>query len=679
MPLSPAERQRLYRERLKKNHPDKYEEMQRQNRERIKSKYVKISLLPKSQQDMRRKTWRNLKKKQAVKDSTNSDKKELGSRKKYHQKHHKLRKLVERQNNKIEKMKRRIASLQKKVYRRDLLLKCQKLSTDDHQHDNKNIDPLTPNSKSDSFLQTLNSISAEDKKRVKRVLLEKNVMSTVLAEHYRDCQNNTERNVMKNLVKRNLICKYNMRTQIGHYLGLRGQIRLSKPKDNKCTKKHQEQIETFFLQDDVSRASAGKKETKTRNMVKMQKRYLLDSLLNLYRKFKVETGSKISYSTFIRHKPFYVVSPQLSNRSTCVCKIHSNIEFKFTALKRLSVLNVYNELDDIIKDTVCTIDSKECMFNECPKCKNECVEYNFTEHKEEETVTWLEWVVQKIEYVKNNEPKSSKRVKKDLRNGNLANLITMFEKELTVYKVHIFNIRHQYNCYKKVKDSLQSNEVLLHCDFSENYTCKMHEQIQSAHFGASQYQITLHTSVVYKKNYKPQSYCTFSDSTDHSPEAIWAHLMPVLADIKKTTPEVNVLHVYSDGPSTQYKQKKNFFLFSKITHELGFRATWNFSESYHGKGAADGVGGTIKRLLDKKVSYGIDVLSANSAIEMLKGETSIKLFYIDAKNIDNIKNDNEFALNNLTAIPKTMKIHQIQTANKSGEVCYRILSCFCDF
>nr|CAI5847090.1 unnamed protein product [Callosobruchus analis] len=48
-------------------------------------------------------------------------------------------------------------------------------------------------------------------------------------------------------------------------------------------------IKGFFGRNDVSRATAGKKETVTFKKHKMQKRYLLDSMKNLYNSFEVES------------------------------------------------------------------------------------------------------------------------------------------------------------------------------------------------------------------------------------------------------------------------------------------------------------------------------------------------------------------------------------------------------
>lgn len=84
-------------------------------------------------------------------------------------------------------------------------------------------------------------------------------------------------------------------------------------------------VSAFFNQDDVSRATVGKKETKTKRKVKMQRRYLLDSMKKLRFKFINDTGTPISYTTFRRLKPFYVMIPNLSNRDTCLCKRHNNM------------------------------------------------------------------------------------------------------------------------------------------------------------------------------------------------------------------------------------------------------------------------------------------------------------------------------------------------------------------
>ena len=110
--------------------------------------------------------------------------------------------------------------------------------------------------------------------------------------------------------------------------------------------------------------------------------------------------------------------------------------------------------------------------------------------------------------------------------------------------------------------------------------------------------ISLHTVVYYVgHDGEANTFCTISESLQHDPAAIWAHLDPVLDKIQNKHPEIDTIHYLSDGPYTQYKQKANFFLFTQSLSQRGMTfGTWNFFESGHGKGVPDGVGATVKRM-----------------------------------------------------------------------------------
>lgn len=86
----------------------------------------------------------------------------------------------------------------------------------------------------------------------------------------------------------------------------------------------------------------------------------------------------------------------------------------------------------------------------------------------------------------------------------------------------------------------------------------------------------------------------------------------------------------SDGPITQYRNKNNFYLLSTVPFLMGFKeVTWNFSEKSHGKGALDGVGGSIKRCADEFVKKGGDLQSPKELYPMLeKTQSGVKYFWI---------------------------------------------------
>lgn len=247
-------------------------------------------------------------------------------------------------------------------------------------------------------------------------------------------------------------------------------------------------------------------------------------------------------------------------------------------------------------------------------------------------------------------------------------------------KKHIYNIKVQYKSYRAAIDNLKNNEIVLHVDFSENYNCKHFEEVQSHHFGGSRKQVTLHTGVMYTKpeeHNKPtvNSFCTISANNSHNPASIWAHIHPILSDIKHNNPHITTIHFFSDGPATQYWQKQNFYFIShRIFNEYNFiRVTWNFFEAGHGKGAADGVGGYLKRIADEKVAAGSDISNAEEFFYTLKELSKVRLYLVTDSDIQNIE---KTLPKNLVPLQGTMQVHQVFT-DTLGELQYRDLSCFC--
>lgn len=59
-------------------------------------------------------------------------------------------------------------------------------------------------------------------------------------------------------------------------------------------------IKRFFVRDDISRTTAGKKETLTRNKITAQKRYLLDSMKKIYQVY-LRGGVLIVHSHVFGH------------------------------------------------------------------------------------------------------------------------------------------------------------------------------------------------------------------------------------------------------------------------------------------------------------------------------------------------------------------------------------------
>ncbi len=71
-------------------------------------------------------------------------------------------------------------------------------------------------------------------------------------------------------------------------------------------------------------------------------------------------------------------------------------------------------------------------------------------------------------------------------------------------------------------------------------------------------------------------------------------LVTFLKQVLHTAPKKIIY--FSDGAASQYKNRKNFLNLCNHEQDFGVKAEWHFSATSHGKGACDGVGGTVKRL-----------------------------------------------------------------------------------
>jgi hypothetical protein len=95
----------------------------------------------------------------------------------------------------------------------------------------------------------------------------------------------------------------------------------------RMTKVPKSLIIDFYCQDDVSRASSGKKDFKNGRQI----RYLTSSIGLLHERFLSEHPSlagKISKSTFFKLRPNYVLKPKCGNREQCLCILCTNIQVR---------------------------------------------------------------------------------------------------------------------------------------------------------------------------------------------------------------------------------------------------------------------------------------------------------------------------------------------------------------
>jgi hypothetical protein len=156
-------------------------------------------------------------------------------------------------------------------------------------------------------------------------------------------------------------------------------------------------------------------------------------------------------------------------------------------------------------------------------------------------------------------------------------------------------------------------------DFSENYAIKEQSEIQAAHWFNEQ--LTVFTAATWGP--EPQSFAFISDCLSHDKFAVLVFLQKLL----EFHPEKCKIHIFTDGAASQFK---NSFIMTAISNYVATSDTildinWSFFATSHGKGAVDGIGGEVKRMVWTTVKTGRDSVRSMEDFIMVARQKSTKI------------------------------------------------------
>lgn len=168
---------------------------------------------------------------------------------------------------------------------------------------------------------------------------------------------------------------------------------------------------------------------------------------------------------------------------------------------------------------------------------------------------------------------------------------------LAVLKHHFIAVV-QGEYIEDLKKRLKEGKIVVTLDFSENYTLHIQNAIQAQHW--SKDQATLHVYVVYYKlnnKLKHENFVVISEYVNHDATGVNLFNGKLIEHLKKKLGEnfIKKIFYFSDGAGSQYKNKFNFINLIEHEKEFGIPAEWHFFATSHGKGAVDGIGGSVKQ------------------------------------------------------------------------------------
>lgn len=399
-------------------------------------------------------------------------------------------------------------------------------------------------------------------------------------------------------------------------------------------------VQAFYVQDSVSRQAPGRRDfvTTWQNGKKehLQKRHMMFSLKETHALFLEENPDvKVGLSKFSSLRPENVLLSSDMPINVCLCSYHENIRLICDCLNK-EISNFPNYSGDFVDNLVCDSGSEECMLGRCSNCPK----WLDTIRKESEgflddPLLWYQWERVEVAYQvkkKNLEPKNIvKKMKKICKEGTLDDVLSSLESKIPSFLEHVFIKRQQSKYFEEKLTHLDQEEAVVQVDFAENYTCKHQDEVQSAHW--NQEQVTLFTVAIWTKCPSGDNVCEthviISDEMAHDKTSVAVFMSTILSEfVKEKHPDVKKAYIFSDGPSSQFKNKYIVSILHKLNQIVNIQ--WNYFATSHGKGVVDGVGGTIKRLVWKalaarKAAVVVDAKSFYNVAKQLQSSVTVSL------------------------------------------------------
>ncbi|CAF1346632.1 unnamed protein product [Rotaria sordida] len=412
----------------------------------------------------------------------------------------------------------------------------------------------------------------------------------------------------------------------------------------------------FYQLDEISSVATGKKDfviidSPDGSKVKVQKRYLVMTVQEVYEQFKLNyPNEKVGSTSFSLLRPKHVLPMSDIPQNVCLCKCHANIDLLLCSLS--SILKTPKTTASFREALVCNSNSEKCMSLKCEKCgelKNFDKLFEYDNDIGGKDLLYHQW-----------ETIDSKIVKIE-KSGTIQDAIDDLKSKTKDFLMHSFITHVQYIHFEDCKQNASPKSIVLQIDFSENYRTKYQDEIQNAFFNYKQ--VGLFNAVVWSGSNSPViNYSLISDDVSHDKYSIHVFLTKIIINLKNKFPSLETINIFSDGAASQFKQRFSFANLTFLSNDHRLNFIWNFFSSGHGRGAVDGVGGSVKRLVWKGVMAKQCIISnandfAHYATAVAK---NIIIIYVDVQDIKFQSSLLDQRWDQVRAVPNTLQIHYVK-------------------
>ena len=287
----------------------------------------------------------------------------------------------------------------------------------------------------------------------------------------------------------------------------------------------------------------GKKE-------RVQKKLVLCNVNELYKHFKDEHPTvKVGFSKFAELRPQHcILAGSAGTHTVCVCTMHQNVKLMLDGAK-LATLTSQDELPmksyrHCISRIMCNPPQPSCHFNTCTECPDP------SELKKQ-----MEWAFEEtlMDTVSYKQCVATDRTTLENFEKTTDEFIEVFVGKLMTLKKYSFIAAQQNSYLNEIRNSLNSTEVIVLLDFSENYSFVIQDEVSGFHWNNNH--ATIHPFLIYYRDDKSEinskSFVVISDCLKHDTVAL--HFPKIFNHfLKQNFHNIEKIYYFSDGATSQY-------------------------------------------------------------------------------------------------------------------------------
>ena len=337
-------------------------------------------------------------------------------------------------------------------------------------------------------------------------------------------------------------------------------------------------------------------------------------------------------------------------QSSCLCPTCENTELLCQGITKANV-SMPGSCHDLMEKFCCLPITKECAHGDCKKCPS--LDEKIKEITDIDSINYYFW------------ESGSRYQEKKLKEAPGKNVAAKLKTLVQTLKLHYYNKRTQTAKYKKQIENLKEDEAVIQVDFSENYKIKQQGEIKAAYY--------VYTCCVYINKdgtVAVQNLTYVTRENDHSGVVSFRLNERILKKvIEKLNGRIKIVYFWSDRCASQIRIQYAFYFLN--LYDKTSCLSWNFFEVNHGKGAADGVGGTVKHRVYREVLAGRLVIEgpedfATNADRLLD---SIDVIYVAEMDLT----IDELSRKNTQYVHDTLKVHKITRKFSDDNTCSNLM------